>query len=183
MRVQKIMWRLCFRQSVGGHLGSCLEPTRRIYPLSLVTYSHLFRLHLEVGASCSTALMGWDCTGYPRVSHGFDQLFRLMDSFSCLPIWSYTVIRILRPSSRIFTAALTSLSILFPHSQRYTRSLSSSSFFIVPHLLHILLDGKKRSTFTSSFPPSSSLYVSISWVRLVRSVGKWLPVRFSVRII
>ena len=54
----------------------------------------------------------------------------------------YADIRILRPSSRIFTAAFTSRSIQFPHPQRYIRSLRRSSSFTCPHRLHILLDGK-----------------------------------------
>ena len=54
-------------------------------------------------------------------------------SFSALRAGSlfflYAVIRSLRPSSRIFTAAFTSLSIQFPHPQRYIRSSRRSSFF------------------------------------------------------
>ena len=52
----------------------------------------------------------------------------------------YTL-RIRRPSSRMLTAAFTSLSIRFPHSQIYMRSPSPSSFFTIPQQLQRLLDG------------------------------------------
>ena len=76
-------------------------------------------------------------------------------------IWTVYTASILLASSRILIAAFRSLSISFPHVQRYTLSDNPSSFFIFPHLLHFLLEGKKRSTFTNSFPFQSSLYSSI----------------------
>ena len=69
----------------------------------------------------------------------------------------YAVDSILFPSSRMFTAAFTSRSIWFPHSQWYIRSLRPSSSLTLPHTLHFLLDGKYRSTFTSFFPCLLSL--------------------------
>ena len=67
-------------------------------------------------------------------------------------------VNILLASSRILIAALWSLSISFPHSQWYTLSDNFSPFFILPHLQHFLLEGKKRSTFTIFFPCHASLY-------------------------
>ena len=67
-------------------------------------------------------------------------------------IWTVYTASILLASSRILIAAFRSLSISFPHVQRYTLSDNPSSFFIFPHLLHFLLEGKKRSIFINSFP-------------------------------
>lgn len=69
---------------------------------------------IEVGASCSMALTGQVSTGYPRVSHGFI----LCPETGSFQAQICAVSIILLPSSRIFTAAFTSLSISFPHSQR-----------------------------------------------------------------
>ena len=77
-----------------------------------------------------------------------------------LPIYPANNIR--RASSRILIAAFRSRSIRFPHVQRYTLSDSFSSFFILPHLQHFLLEGKKRSTHTNLFPLHVSLYSSNS---------------------
>ena len=66
-------------------------------------------------------------------------------------IWTVYTASILLASSRILIAAFRSLSISFPHVQRYTLSDNPSSFFIFPHLLHFLLEGKKRSIFTNFF--------------------------------
>ena len=59
-------------------------------------------------------------------------------------VWIPTVyaVNILFASSRMLIAALRSLSISFPHSQWYTLSDNLSSFFILPHLQHFLLEGK-----------------------------------------
>ena len=67
-------------------------------------------------------------------------------------IWTVYTASILLASSRILIAAFRSLSISFPHVQRYTLSDNPSSFFIFPHLLHFLLEGKNRSTFLILFP-------------------------------
>ena len=72
-------------------------------------------------------------------------------------IWTVYTASILLASSRILIAAFRSLSISFPHVQRYTLSDNPSSFFIFPHLLHFLLEGKKRSIFTNFFPFQASL--------------------------
>ena len=72
-------------------------------------------------------------------------------------IWTVYTASILLASSRILIAAFRSLSISFPHVQRYTLSDNPSSFFIFPHLLHFLLEGKKRSVFTNFFPFQASL--------------------------
>ena len=72
-------------------------------------------------------------------------------------IWTVYTASILLASSRILIAAFRSLSISFPHVQRYTLSDNPSSFFIFPHLLHFLLEGKKRSIFINSFPFQASL--------------------------
>ena len=109
-------------------------------PLSLTLRSGGFLFDSPIGLSISRLS--------PRAPRFSEQPFRA----GCLFLFPYAVIRSLRPSSRIFTAAFTSLSIQFPHPQRYIRSSRRSSFFTFPHLLHILLDGKNRSTFTSSFP-------------------------------
>ena len=74
----------------------------------------------------------------------------------------YPANNIRRAYSRILIAAFRSRSIRFPHVQRYTLSDSFSSFFILPHLQHFLLEGKKRSTHTNLFPLHASLYSSNS---------------------
>ena len=99
------------------------------------------------------ALLSQVSTSYPRVPR--DSIFpQLWDIFivwiQTLPIYPANNIR--RASSRILIAAFRSRSIRFPHVQRYTLSESFSSFFILPHLQHFLLEGKKRSTRTNFFP-------------------------------
>ena len=74
-------------------------------PLSLTLRSGGFLFDSPDGLSISRLA--------PRAPRFFSQPFRLD---VCLSV--YAVIRSLRPSSRIFTAAFTSLSIQFPHPQR-----------------------------------------------------------------
>ena len=73
-----------------------------------------------------------------------------------LPIYPANNIR--RASSRILIAAFRSRSIRFPHVQRYTLSESFSSFFILPHLQHFLLEGKNGLHVPTSFL-SMSAYI------------------------
>ena len=67
-------------------------------------------------------------------------LFYLVTDFSMCRYAHF--LYIFFPSSRILTAAFTSRSIRFPHSHMYVRSDKTSSFFLFPHTLHILLDAK-----------------------------------------
>ena len=74
-------------------------------PLLLTLRSGGFLFDSPIGLSISRLS--------PRAPRFSEQPFRA----GCLFLFPYAVIRSLRPSSRIFTAAFTSLSIQFPHPQ------------------------------------------------------------------
>ncbi len=126
-----------------------------------------------MGASCSMALLSQVSTSYPRVPRDFlpghGHIFLLI-----VRIRTVYAASILLASSRMLIAAFRSLSISFPHVQRYTLSDNFSSFFIFPHLLHFLLEGKKRSTFTNFFPSRQAYNPAYSGTSRIH-----YPVHFS----
>ena len=98
-------------------------------------------------------------TGYPRVSCGFVFIFIRLRIFFCAV--RHILYRSFFPSSRILTAAFTSRSIRFPHSQTYILSDNANSFSYVHIHCKSCSMQNNGLPFIRCFPRSSSLYPSM----------------------